>query len=127
MKKLLVFLITLVGINVLSAQTTFLRATGMIAAVKSQYTDKFLWGEPKPVDILIRVDDSKVTIYSKVTQVYRTISLVKNTSNTMTYYCNDANGIGCNISVYMTESAPGSVFVYIEYNDVAWMYETHRD
>ena len=127
MKKFIVFLIALISINLLSAQTAFLRATNLVVGVKSQYTDQFIWGEPKAVDILIRIEEGKVTIFSKTTQVYRKVSQVSKTATTTTYYCNDDKGGGCNLSILTDANSPGSIFVFIEYNDMAWMYDTRLD
>jgi hypothetical protein len=127
MKKFIVFLIGLISINVLSAQAAFLRATNLVVAVKSTSTQEFIWGEPKVVDILIRVEDGKVTIFSKTTQVYRKVSQVSNTPSMSTYFCNDDKGNGCNLSLFTATNSPGSIFVYIEYSDMAWMYETKAD
>lgn len=127
MKKFIVFLIALISINLLSAQTAFLRAKTLMVATKSQYTDKFLWGEPKAVDILIRVEEGKVTIFSQTVQVYRKVSQTSKSATISTYFCNDDKGNGCNLSLFTSATSPGSIFVFIEYNDMAWIYETTAD
>lgn len=127
MKKFIVFLIALISINILSAQASFLRATRLVVGVKSQYTDKFIWGDSKAVDILVKVEESKVTILSNATQVYRKVSQVSSNSTSTTYFCNDATGSGCNLSLFTVEGHPNSIFVLIEYSDMAWVYDTKVD
>lgn len=124
MKKCIVCLIALISINLVSAQT-FLRATGMILGTKNEYTSTVTWGEAQPVYILIKVDESKVTIYSKVTQVYRKINVTNSSSTSSTWYASDNTGNMCNVDVFSSESSPGSVFIRVEYSDMTWMYITN--
>jgi len=121
MKKLLVTLFALVCVNILSAQM-FLRASGLVIGTKSQYTTAVNWGDAKPVDILIKVEENKVTIFSKTTQVYRKISLSSKTDLASTYYCSDATGGNCNLTIFATLDTPGAVYLHVEYSDMVWMY-----
>jgi hypothetical protein len=121
MKKLLITLFALVCVNILSAQM-FLRAIGLVIGTKSQYTTYVNWGDATPVDILIKVEENKVTIFSKTTQVYRKISLSSKTDLASTYYCSDVNGNTCNLTVFATVDNPGAVYLHVEYSDMVWMY-----
>ena len=123
MKKFITCLIALISINLVSAQT-FLRATGMVVGYKNQYTSDIAWEEAKPVNILIKVETSKVTIYSKTTQEYRKISVTNSSSTSSTWYANDHKGKTCNIAVFTVEDSP-SIFVHVEYKDMTWMYITN--
>lgn len=128
MKKFIVFLFALISINVLSAQTSFLRASSILIGYKSQYSQDFTWdASPTSVDILIRADESKVTIFSKTTQVYRKISVESKTSKSATYFCNDSEGRTCNLIIFTSDNSPGTIFVCIEYSDMAWIYTTKKD
>jgi uncharacterized protein YxeA len=121
MKKILITLFALICVNILSAQM-FLRASGLIIGTKSQYTTTVNWGDAKPVNILIKVEENKVSIFSKTTQVYRKISLSSKTDLATTYYCSDATGNNCNLTVFVTLDNPGAVYLHVEYSDMVWMY-----
>jgi hypothetical protein len=121
MKKLLLLSLVLFSFTVSYAQS-FLRASGLVFGIKSAQTGVVKWDDPISVNLLAKLETSKVTIYSKTVQEYRIISMTSKTDNMTTWYCSDHNGKTCNFSLFTTPDKPGSYFLYVEYNDAVWMY-----
>ena len=85
-------------------------------------TNEIVWnGTTSECNILIKLTDNKVTIFSKTQQEYYVVGKLAEMDNTAQYRMQDANGISCNF--YMGQSEiPGVMFMVVEYNDYAWMY-----
>ena len=74
-------------------------------------------------DILIKLDDKQVTVYSKVTQQYQVISYDgKMESGASRWYCSDKNGKTCNIYLMPTNNLPGYISFTVEFSDFIWFY-----
>jgi hypothetical protein len=123
-KKIILTIIALISINLLSAQTSFVRAYELNIGYKNSY-GKIDWSPtPTSVDILIKAESSKVTIYSKRTQVYRIVKLLNQNETKSMWLCNDDNGVVCNVFILISSNKPGVLFVGVEYSDVTWFYST---
>ena len=85
-------------------------------------TNEIVWnGTTSECNILIKLTDNKVTIFSKTQQEYYVVGKLAEKDNTAQYRMQDANGISCNF--YMGQSEiPGVMFMVVEYSDYAWMY-----
>jgi hypothetical protein len=83
-------------------------------------------GSPSSVDILIKLEDDKVTIFSQQLQVYRVVTKIRDEESIITYRMLDSNGINCNFHMGPSETQ-GYIFIAIEYSDYAWMYLTEID
>ena len=117
---------------VISTLFTFAQEVGFARATElyTGYRDtnqEIVWnGSPTTVDILIKLEDDKVTIFSQQTQIYRVVVKLRDEESIITYRMVDANGINCNFHMGPSETQ-GYIFIAIEYNDYAWMYLTKID
>jgi hypothetical protein len=123
MKKFI--LSTLLVISTLltfSQEVAFARAHQFTLGKRDFSTNEIVWnGIPQDCNILIKIEQTKVTIYSNQTQQYRVVVKLAETEDGVQYRMLDANGINCNF--YMGPIANSeSVFIAIEYNDYSWMY-----
>jgi hypothetical protein len=126
MKKLLIVLVFLL-VPLVSFSQSFVRAYELNIGYKNSY-GKIDWSPtPTSVDILIKAESSKVTIYSKRTQVYRIIKLIDQNETKSIWLCNDDNGVVCNVFILMSSNKPGVLFVGVEYSDVTWFYSTRAE
>jgi len=123
MKKLLVVLVFLL-VPLVSFSQSFLRAYELNIGYKNSY-GKIEWtSTPIPVNILIKAESSKVTIFSKRIQVYRVIKLIEQTDNKSIWSCNDDNGVTCNVFILTSSNKPDVLFIGVEYSDIIWFYST---
>lgn len=85
-------------------------------------TNEIVWnGTTTSCNILIKIEDDKVTIFSNTIQNYFLVGKLSESENTAQYRMQDTNGISCNF--YMGPSEiEGVMFMVVEYNDYAWMY-----
>ena len=85
-------------------------------------TNEIVWnGTTSECNILIKLTDNKVTIFSKTQQEYYVVGKLAEKDNTAQYRMQDSNGISCNFYMGPTE-IQGVLFMVVEYNDYAWMY-----
>lgn len=85
--------------------------------------EKISWMEnPSYVDILVQIQNNKVTIYSSDIQEYHVISLMYEDEISAKWYCSDEDGINCYF--YMAPYGPRGerIGIIIEYSDLAWSY-----
>ena len=106
---------------------TFLRTEGAVAGTKNQYTEEITWGEKNMVSILIKVEENKVTIYSKREQTFYKLVTVEREDNILTCRCTDHNGTICNVSFMLLEDRPEYICVIAEYKDVVIMYVAKKE
>lgn len=117
---------------VVSSLLSFSQEIGFARAVElyTGYRDtneEIVWnGSPTEVDILIKLEDDKVTIFSQELQVYRVVGKIRDEDSYITYRMLDSNGSNCNFHMGPSETQ-GYIFIAIEYNDYAWMYLTEID
>lgn len=127
MKKLLT-LLTFVFLSTVafSQNVIHLRAFELNYGLRENSESPISWSkDSKPVDILISVERTKITIYSKETQTYRMINPVESGNSRMSkFYCTNNNGINCNVMVFTQEESPGVIFLAVEFNDMVWYYAT---
>ena len=105
-----------------SQDIAFARAHQFTIGKRDFSTNEIVWnGTPNTCDILIKLEQTKVTIYSNQIQEYRVVTKLAETEDGVQYRMLDANGISCNF--YMGPIANStSIFIAIEYNDYSWMY-----
>ena len=85
-------------------------------------TNEIVWnGTTSDCDILIKLTDSKVTIFSKSQQDYYVVGKLSEQDNVAQYRMQDSSGNSCNFYMGPTE-VQGVLFIIVEYNDYAWMY-----
>jgi hypothetical protein len=110
-----------------SQEVGFARANQLTVGKRDFSTNEIVWnGTPTAVDILIKLEDDKVTIFSKETQVYRVVTKLRDEESIITYRMLDSNGINCNFHMG-SSGTEGSIYIAIEYSDYAWMYLTKID
>jgi|688.fasta_scaffold331538_2 hypothetical protein len=119
-KFLLSLLLTLITITSFSQLTLFGNAYLLFTA----YNDgtELIWNKyPIKCDILVQIQDQKLTIYSNETQVYRIITLNYREEDMSQYLAVNDNGIKC--YVYLGRyGESGDIGVTIEFSDLAWLY-----
>jgi len=122
MKKLIT-LFTLLFLTLTTiAQTAHARAYEFRIGKRDYYTNEIVWnGSTNECNILIKLTDNKVTIFSKTQQEYYVVGKLAEMDNTAQYRMQDANGISCNFYMGPTE-IDGVLFMIVEYSDYAWMY-----
>ena len=100
----------------------YARAKTFNIGYRDYSTNEIVWnGTTTNCDILIKITDTKVTIFSKTQQDYYVVGKLAEMDNTAQYRMQDTNGISCNF--YMGQSKlPGVLFMVVEYSDYAWMY-----
>jgi hypothetical protein len=126
MKKTLLGLLMLLFFTTAKSQT-YLRTEGAVAGTKNEYTEEIAWGEKNMVSILIKVEDSKVTIYSKREQTFRKIGIVDREDKMLTWRCTDHNGTICNVSFMFLDDRPEYICVIVEYKDIVIMYVAKKE
>ena len=85
-------------------------------------TNEIVWnGTTNECNILIKLTDTKVTIFSKTQQEYYMVGKLAEQDNISQYRMQDSNGISCNFYMGPTE-IQGVLFIIIEYSDYSWMY-----
>lgn len=105
-----------------SQDIEYARARTFNIGYRDSSTNELVWnGTKSECNILIKIEDDKVTIFSKTQQEYYVVGKLNEIGNTVQYRMQDSNGVSCNF--YMGQSEiQGVLFIVIEYNDYAWMY-----
>jgi hypothetical protein len=90
------------------------------------------WGEWEETTVLITIDLNKdrITIYSKVTQVYDVAENEGETydsdgDKTLSLYCVDKDGLTCRIRLVKLISQGGRNQLYVDYKDMKWVYNVY--
>ncbi|CAB4129786.1 hypothetical protein UFOVP117_100 [uncultured Caudovirales phage] len=127
MKKFILSLVLVLSTLLsFSQEVGFARATELYTGYRDE-NQEIVWnGSPSSVDILIKLEDDKVTIFSQQTQVYRVVGKIRDEDSYITYRMLDSQGGNCNFHMGPSETQ-GYIFIAIEYNDYAWMYLTKLD
>ena len=100
----------------------YARAKTFNIGYRDYSTNEIVWnGTTNECNILIKITDNKVTIFSKTQQEYYVVGKLAEMDNTAQYRMQDANGISCNFYMGPTE-IDGVLFMIVEYSDYAWMY-----
>ena len=105
-----------------SQDIEYTRAKTFNIGYRDFLTNEIVWnGTTTSCNILIKIQDDKVTIFSNTIQNYFLVGKLSESENTVQYRMQDTNGISCNF--YMGPSEiEGVMFMIVEYNDYAWMY-----
>jgi len=127
MKKFILSLVLVVSsLLSFSQEIGFARATELYTGYRDT-NQEIVWnGSSTSVDILIKLEDDKVTIFSQQTQIYRVVGKLHDEDSYITYRMVDLQGGNCNFHMGPSETQ-GYIFIAIEYNDYAWMYLTKLD
>ena len=123
MKKFILSVILTLFTLISTAQgLEYARARTFNIGHRDYLTNEIVWnGTTNECNILIKITDNKVTIFSKTQQDYYVVAKLAEMDNTIQYRMQDASGISCNF--YMGQSEiPGVMFMVVEYSDYAWMY-----
>lgn len=120
MKKLLLFLMLTISTTLL-AQPTFVRGYRIHIGYENRYGET-IWQEGEPCNSLIKLDESKVTIFGETTFEYHVISLIYDRESQAKWSVLNKNGelmymyLGYSKSAQSTylilESASTSVCIY---------------
>jgi len=122
MKRIIIFiLISFSTLITLSQTPNYTRGYEMY--IGKTGSDKSTWKDnPISINLLIKVEQNKVTIYSNTTQTYYTIKLLyENNQGTTKWYCNDSNGESCYLTIGPL-NIEKCTFFQIEYSDYTWVY-----
>lgn len=127
MKKIILLtLLLLTSLLSFSQDVGFGRAVELYTGYRDT-NEEIVWnGLPTSVDILIKLENDKVTIFSKEVQVYRVVTKLTDEDLHIAYRMLDSNGQKCNFHIGPSETQ-GYIFIAIEYSDYAWMYLTKLD
>lgn len=134
MKRQLFFSIGLMIALFTSSATAF----GQVYKLKStSYSSKYKvndyrwsdWAEWEESNVLITIDINKdrITIYSKLTQVYDIAENEGETFDndgdiTLSLFCVDKDGLTCRIRLVKLISQDGRNQLYVDYDDLKWVY-----
>lgn len=119
---ILSILFFLLSLTSFSQSLEYARARTFNIGHRDYSTNEIVWnGTTNECNILIKITDNKVTIFSKTQQEYYVVGKLAEMDNTAQYRMQDANGISCNFYMGPTE-IDGVLFMIVEYSDYAWMY-----
>ncbi len=122
MNKILILVIFILSSFNLEAQS-FFRAFQF--NIGSKVENKIDWNEnAQSCNILIKIEESKATIFSQKEQVYRLVGLLEKTETYSKYRCVNNEGINCNLMMFVTPDTPGVIYFAIEFSDYVWYYAT---
>ena len=120
MKKFILTLLVMVtSLITFSQEIRFARANSVILGSKDRNSE-VTWGEGQDCDLLVKIEQSKVTVYSDRPQEYRVINTIVQEETYSKWLMSDARGINCWFYMGVTEDS--SYFLGIEYNDYVWFY-----
>lgn len=119
---LLSFFFLILSLTSFSQDIDFARARTFNMGYRDFSTNEIVWnGTTNECNILIKITDTKVTIFSKTQQDYFVVGKLAEQDNIVQYRMQDVNGISCNFYMGQTD-IQGVLFMIVEYNDYAWMY-----
>lgn len=120
MKKfILLFLVMITSLISFSQEIRFARANSVLLGSKN-FKSEVTWGEAQDCDLLVKIEQSKVTIYSDRPQEYRVINTIEQQEDYSKWLMSDTRGVNCWFYMGVTEDS--QYFVGIEYNDYVWFY-----
>ena len=123
MKKLLTLLtLVLLTYSGIAQTISYARAYSFAIGSRDYTTNEIVWnGTPTTCNILIKLEDDMITIYSKQMQTYHVVAKLNETEDGVLYRMLSAEGTACNMYMGPVEGTT-SVFIAIEFNDYAWIY-----
>ena len=130
MKKLFISLIVLFSfVQITSAEVIKLRTSGIAYQYKNEYSGVWGdWGAWQDCNVLIVIDDrgERITIYSQETQEYDIITQTREDedfeSKSYYYDCIDARGLRCQVRLRIYDDYSRGSQLYIDYDDMRWVY-----
>ena len=125
MKKITSFiLLALLSAVAYSQDILHLRANQLTVGYRYNTESPVVWNDPQSVNILIKLEESKATVYSQVTQVYHVVSMMDKTPTRTTYRCTNIDGRLCNLILFSIPETPGFIYFTIEFSDMVWFYKS---
>jgi hypothetical protein len=126
MKKILITFLLLLTTFLTFGQTPYYMRGKSFQIGEKDTTGKITWDTTTTItdcDILIKLDDKQLTVYSKTIQQYQVINFDgKMESGASKWYCSDKNGKTCNIYLMPTNNLPGYISLTVEFSDFIWFY-----
>lgn len=118
--------------NLAYGQVYKLRTTSFAFKIKVndyQWSD---WSEWEESSLLVVIDINKhrFTIYSEETQVYDVAGYEGKTTDSdgnyiWTFYCVNEDGLPCKVHIIQWNSQNGRGQLYVDFNDVKWVYDLY--
>ena len=126
MKKLLITFVLLLTTFLTFSQSApyYVRAEAFQMGSKDS-KNNVTWDNKtyRECDVLIKLNETDITIYSQTRQEYHVISFDGKLSNgSRRWYCSDLLGRTCNFYLGSLKSSPGYLSVTVEFSDYVWFY-----
>lgn len=137
MKQNIIKTIAILSLLFISSTSIFgqvykLKSTILSSRTKNNDSNWTGWSEPKEVGVLITFDltNDRITIYSKVTQVYDIAEYEGKTTDKdgddiLSYFCIDKDGSKCRVKWYKLHSQKERMQLYVYYDDMNWLYNIY--
>ncbi|WP_297516088.1 hypothetical protein [Flavobacterium sp.] len=138
MKVYLIKTIAIIGVLFLTSSTNVfgqvykLRSTSLSSRHKINDAKWSSWSDAEEANVLITFDETnnRITIYSKVTQVYDIAEYEGKTTDEdgddiFSYYCIDKDGVRCRVKWLKLNSQNGRMQMYVYYSDLNWLYNVY--
>jgi len=131
-----ILLLTLFSIGfacLTSAQVLKVKADAISIKTKSEYTESWSdWSDWQSVNILITIDSEKqrIKIFSKEDQVYDIIQNLgedydKDGDKVWKWLCVNEDGLRCHVRLVKLYSQNGKSQLYVDFNDMKWVYNIY--
>ena len=109
-----------------------LKSTSLSSRTKINEYKWTEWSDPTESSVLITFDltNDRITIYSKVTQVYDIAEYEGKTTDKdgddiFSYYCIDKDGSKCRVKWLKLHSQNERMQMYVYYGDMNWLYNIY--
>ena len=125
MKKLFfIFAFTLTTLFSFAQDKPFYMRADTFELGSKDSSNNVVWDEStiKYCDILIKLEDKEVIVYSSTKQIYHVISYDGKEDDISRWYCSDGEGRNCNIYLLSSKNNPGKLTLIIEFSDYLWGY-----
>lgn len=109
------------------AQVLKLKSTALALRVKNDDNRWSDWSDWESTSVLIVVEESRITVYSKEKQVYDIIENEGKRTDSdgddiLSYYCINEDGARCRLRLIKRNSRNGENQLYVDFNDMKWVY-----
>ncbi len=108
------------------------KSTSLASRTKISDTNWTSWSDAKDTTVLMTFDltNDRITIYSKVTQVYDIAEYEGKTTDKdgddiYSYYCIDKDGVRCRVKQVKLHSQNERIQLYVFYSDMNWLYNIY--
>jgi hypothetical protein len=120
MKKLLT-VISLMFITLTSFSQTYFRSNSLYIGNKVSEKSDIYWDKTKiDANLLIKLEKNTTTIFSDKVQKYYVIEQKESNKSFARWLCSDLEGKNCYLTVGSLDD--GSLYISLEYADMAWVY-----